>query len=301
MQIIDAHSDVLYQRAFDPGFPMAVSQEQMQTGGISLQVCTLFAGNGRDGVDPFDKAQAQLAVWRGWCAQGMRALEDPGQTVAGVVSGMLSIEGGEIFGQELARVRCFRDAGVRMVALIWNNENAIASPAKGGSTQGIKPFGWRVLQEMADVGMAADVSHLNERGFFDLMARHVQPPLASHSCAHALCPHPRNLTDTQIRALIERGGWIGINFYPPFLRQDGRACIDDIVAHIDYIAQMGGSRHVGFGADFGVLDEVPDGAGDPTCYPVILEALRAKGYGEEALQDIAGRNFQRYYERLSIS
>lgn len=98
--------------------------------------------------------------------------------------------------------------------------------------------------------MAADTSHLNEAGFWDLIDRHSQPPMASHSCAKALCPHFRNLTDEQIRAMVSRGGWIGVNFYPSFLSADGHASVATICDHIDHMCQLGAAKNVGFGSDF---------------------------------------------------
>jgi membrane dipeptidase len=298
MLIIDAHCDTLYTRALAPDALPCVTMENLQAGGVSLQVCALFAGSEGPAGDPFGKAQAQLAVWRALCRQGWAAADDPSAAKEGLCAGMLSVEGGEVFGEELARVQAFRDVGVRMVALTWNNENAIAFPAKGGGDQGIKPFGWQVLGEMARLGMAADVSHLNERGFWDLIDGHSQPPMASHSCCAALYPHFRNLTDAQIRALIARGGWMGVNFYPGFLTGD-RAGISDIVRHIDHVVQLGGAAHVGFGSDFDGIDQTPADAPDPGAFGAIMQALRDAGYGEPALRDIAGENFLRYFRRVA--
>ena len=203
----------------------------------------------------------------------------------------------EMTGKACRSVEAFRRRGARMIALTWKHENAIASPAKDGSQAGIKPFGWQVLAEMARLGMAADTSHLNERGFWDLIERHSQPPMASHSCCAALHPHFRNLTDAQIRALIERGGWIGVNFYPAFLT-GGEATVADIVRHIDHIAQLGGAAYVGFGSDFDGIERTPLDCTGPQDVPRILDALRALGYPEETVRGIAGENFIAYFERL---
>ena len=151
---------------------------------------------------------------------------------------------------------------------------------------------------MADLRMAADTSHLNEAGFWDLIDRHSQPPMASHSCAKKLRPHFRNLTDEQIRAMAARGGWIGVNFYPWFLGDSEDACIEDIVNHIDHMCQLGAYKHVGFGSDFDGIEVRPRDCRSPADVPKILDALRRRGYSEEAVEDIAGRNFLDYYRRL---
>ncbi|MBR0326967.1 MAG: membrane dipeptidase, partial [Clostridia bacterium] len=116
-----------------------------------------------------------------------------------------------------------------MISLTWNNENEIGHPAKYGSKEGLKPFGIKLLQEMDKLGIYADVSHLNEAGFWDIVKHMNLPPVASHSNAYELCNHPRNLKDDQIRAIIEKKGYIGINFYSNFLARGRDAVLDDVV------------------------------------------------------------------------
>lgn len=299
MLICDTHCDTLYMRALEPACTPCVTMEAMERGGMSLQTCTLFAGPGGVSDHPYEKAMAEYAVFeRLRDTQGWTCVNSPLEAEEGKVKILLSIEGGEIFEGRAERVHEFYNRGVRMAALTWNNENEIASPAKAGSRDGIKPKGWEILREMAGLKMAADTSHLNEAGFWDLMDRHSQPPMASHSCAHALCPHFRNLTDRQIRAMAERGGWIGVNFYPAFLSPTGRASISTLCDHIDHICQLGAQKHVGFGSDFDGIETTPDDCRSPADIPAILSELRRRGYSEEAVSDIAGRNFLAYCRRL---
>ena len=299
MLICDTHCDTLYMRALQPEKTPCVTRESLARGGVSLQTCTLFAGpNGIPG-HPYENAMAEYAVFeRLERDEGWKKVSSPLEAAEGETRVLLSVEGGEIFEGSVERVREFRARGVRMAALTWNNENEIAYPAKGGSAAGIKPAGWDILREMAALGVAADTSHLNERGFWDLIERHSQPPMASHSCAKALCDHFRNLTDAQIRAMAARGGWIGVNFYPVFLTGTERATVQDICNHIDHMCQLGAEKHVGFGSDFDGIGCAPEGCENPSQVPNIFAELRRRGYGEEALADIAGRNFLRYYERL---
>lgn len=299
MIICDTHCDTLYMRALQPDHVPCVTMENMKRGGVSLQTCTLFAGTKGVNGHPYDKAMAEYAAFeRLQKTQGWTRVNSPLEAEAGKVKILLSIEGGEIFEGSTARVREFHDRGVRMAALTWNNENEIAYPAKGGTDRGIKPQGWEILKVMASLKMAADTSHLNEAGFWDLIDRHSQPPMASHSCAKALCGHFRNLTDEQIRAMAQRGGWIGVNFYPAFLREDGKASVRDIADHIDHMCQLGAQEHVGFGSDFDGIECTPVDCQSPADVPAILDELRRRGYDEEAVENIAGRNFLRYYQRL---
>ena len=299
MIISDTHCDTLYMRALQPQETPCVTMENMIKGGMSLQTCTLFAGSKGMSDHPHDKALAEYAAFERLAKdEGWEKVDSPLQAEEGKVKILLSIEGGEIFEGSVERVHEFHARGIRMAALTWNNENEIGHPAKHGSKEGIKPQGWEILRAMAGLGMAADTSHLNEAGFWDLIDRHSQPPMASHSCAKKLRPHFRNLTDEQIRAMAARGGWIGVNFYPWFLGDSEDACIEDIVNHIDHMCQLGAYKHVGFGSDFDGIEVRPRDCRSPADVPKILDALRRRGYSEEAVEDIAGRNFLDYYRRL---
>ena len=299
MIICDTHCDTLYMRALEPEKTPCVTMEAMQRGGVSLQTCTLFAGSQGVSGHPYEKAMAEYAAFeRLRDTEGWTRVHSPLEAEEGKVKILLSVEGGEIFEGSVSRVQEFYERGVRMAALTWNNENEIASPAKEGAKDGIKPAGWAILREMGNLRMAADTSHLNEAGFWDLIERHSQPPMASHSCAKKLCPHFRNLSDEQIRAMAERGGWIGVNFYPAFLSPSGQASVATICDHIDHICQLGAQKHVGFGSDFDGIETTPVDCKSPADVPAILEELRRRGYSEEAISDIAGGNFLAYYRRL---
>lgn len=303
MIICDAHTDVLSQRlGLYPEQSPCVTMENLRRGGVGLVTTALFAGAGGEEIPFYAFAEQQLAELERFRAEGLRLVDDPAEMDGTAPCTMLSIEGAEIFEGKLERIAYFRGKGVRMVAITWNRENELTYPALAGEAGGgIKPFGWEALAEMARLHMAADVSHLHPKGFWELVERHPQPILASHSDCAALCPHPRNLTDDQIRALCDRGGWMGINFYPDFLRQEGEATLEDILRHIDHVAQMGLVAHLGFGSDFDGIDQWPQGVNSPADFPAILEALRQRGYGEKALRGIAGENFLRYYQRLNAS
>lgn len=299
MIICDTHCDTLNMRALHKDETPCVTMENMIRGGVSLQTCALFAGSKGMADHPYERAMAQyheferLSREEGW----QKALS-PLEAEEGKVKILLSVEGGEIFEGKAERVDEFYGYGVRMAGVTWNNENEMGHPAKYGSKEGIKPQGWVLLRRMAELKIAVDTSHLNEAGFWDLIDKHSQPPLASHSCAKKLRNHFRNLTDEQIRAMVDRGGWIGVNFYPWFLGDTGKAVAEDIVTHIDYICQMGAHKHVGFGSDFDGIEVWPDDCENPSKVPLVIEGLKKRGYSDEAIADIAGRNFLNYYRRL---
>jgi membrane dipeptidase len=206
-------------------------------------------------------------------------------------SGVISCEGGEMLVGSLDKLAEFDDeTRLRMIALTWNFENEIGHPAKEGPKGGLKPFGIKLLAAMDRYGILADVSHLNEAGFWDVCEHTALPPIASHSDCRWLCDVPRNLKREQVRAIIDRGGFIGVNFYSNFLKSDGLATMDDVVRHIDALCELGAEHVIGFGSDFDGIDAWPEGLGDPSAFPVLLDALRKRGYSEATLEGIAGLN-----------
>jgi len=149
------------------------------------------------------------------------------------------------------------------------------------------------------LGILVDVSHINERGFWDIAALTEAPLVATHSNAHALTPSPRNLTDRQLDAIKESDGIVGVNFYVGFVRADGRQEADTpisrIVEHFCYLVERVGVEHVGFGADLdGAL--IPSEVGDVAGLPRVVDALRGAGFDAAALQKLGHENWLRVLE-----
>ena len=112
-----------------------------------------------------------------------------------------------------------------------------------------------MVERMNELGMIVDVSHLSDGGFWDVLKYSRKPVVASHSNARALCPHPRNLSDEMIRVLAEKGGISGLNFYPYFLKENGKAGMDDLIRHIEHMYYVGGEEFVAIGTDFDGFDD----------------------------------------------
>lgn len=292
-KVCDAHCDTLSHLVSGGTLENAtITPERLAAGGVSLQVFALFATYGR-GIEPYEKARRMLSA----------AGEFPVPVLTGALpaalpdapTGVFSIEGGEILQGSLERFAEFDAAArVRMIALTWNFENEIGHPAKNGQEGGLKPFGLSLVREMNRKGVLCDVSHLNEAGFWDVIEHSTLPPVASHSNARALCEHTRNLTEAQIRAVIEKKGYIGVNFYSAFLANGRAATLEDVYRHVDAILQLGGEDVVGFGSDFDGIDAWPEGLANPADFPALLNFLAARGgYAPEVLEKIAGGNLFR--------
>ena len=301
MYIADTHSDTLYAMGVQhaPADRLMITPERLRQGGVTLQVFALWTGGKGNKGDVAGIVQAELSQVPGLIAAGLRQVTDPADAKVGEQCFMLSVEGGEVFEPGLHTVQLYRDKGVRMAALLWNNENALGYPAKSGDKRGLTDYGLQVAREMQRVGMAVDVSHLNEAGFYDLFAKTDRPPMASHSCCRALCDHFRNLTDEKLRLMIREGGFVGVNFYPHFLSEDGRADAALVARHIDHICQLGGAEIVGFGSDFDGIETTPDNVRHPGDIPNLLDELRRLGYDDAAIAGIAGENLKRYFARIA--
>jgi membrane dipeptidase len=150
------------------------------------------------------------------------------------------------------------------------------------------------------LGILIDVSHLNERGFWDVAATSDAPIVATHSNAHAISPHSRNLTDKQLAAIAESGGMVGVNFAVAFLRPDGRRDVDTpidlVIDHLAHILDHVGEDQVGFGSDFDGTD-IPAEIGHVGNLQKLVAAMRARGFDEPLIEKICFRNWLRVLRR----
>ncbi len=217
---------------------------------------------------------------------------------------MVGIENGYAIGQDLSLLRHFKEEhGIVYMTLCHNGNNDIcgsARPREGEALEGISAFGTEVIAEMNRLGIMVDLSHASERSFYDALDISQTPIVCSHSSARALCDHPRNLTDDQLRALAARGGVVQVTFYNGFLRTDGEATILDAVAHLNHMIQVAGIEHVGIGTDFDGDGGVPGLASASELINFTRRLLRER-YSETDLRLIWGGNFLRVMEETQKS
>ncbi|MBQ9119973.1 MAG: dipeptidase [Lachnospiraceae bacterium] len=233
---------------------------------------------------------------------------------AGKMSAMLTIEEGGVCKGNPAFLRNFYRLGVRMMTLTWNFPNEIGYPnavtpsgerapyGVPNTECGLTPLGIEFVQEMERLGMIIDVSHLSDAGFYDVLKYTKKPFVASHSNARACCGHIRNMTDDMIRKLAERGGVMGMNFEPSFLRtyaegEKPHARISEVVDNICHIANIAGTECIGLGSDFDGIDTHEE-LYDASCLPKLEDALWKAGFGQQEIENIFYKNVLRVYKEV---
>ena len=206
---------------------------------------------------------------------------------------MLGIENGYAIGDDISRIEHFRRRGVVYMTLCHNGDNDLCDSARGNAEHGgLSDLGRKAIHEMNRVGMMVDLSHAAESSFYQAIETSCTPIVCSHSSARALCDHPRNLTDDQLRILATSGGVVQTCLYDGFLRKEGGATIDDAVKHICHMVDIAGIDHVGIGTDFdgdgGII-----GCADASEVINLTRRLLAEGFTEGDITKLWGGNFLR--------
>ena len=193
----------------------------------------------------------------------------------------------------------YNDYGVRHASLTWNEENKLATGARGDSSRGLTELGKKVIKKMNDKGMIVDVSHLNDKSFYDVVDITNSPIIASHSNSRKLCGSMRNLTDEQLKIIRDLNGVVGFNSYKDFVDEDeNKQTIDRGVDHIKYIADIIGVDHIGLGFDYNEYFEDEgitgvNGLEDASKSYDILDKLKEAGFNSDEIEKIEYKNFHR--------
>ncbi len=218
------------------------------------------------------------------------------------IAAILHFEGAECIEPDLSNLESYYKAGLRSLGITWSRSNAFGSgvpfkhPHSPDTGPGLTAAGKQLVKACNRLGIMIDLSHLNEKGFWDVQKISVAPLVATHSAAHHICPSTRNLTDDQIDAIGQSGGLIGINFHVGFIRPDGESDpntpLTDIVRHLDHIVGRIGINHVALGSDFdGAL--MPSEMKDVSGLPQLVATLQGAGYSDLDLKKITHENWLR--------
>ena len=209
----------------------------------------------------------------------------------GKVCGLLSIEGGDLLDCNPEYIETASEWGVKIINPTWNRANGLSGSHCEDSDRGLSDVGRVFVRNAEQAGILMDVSHLSEKGFWDLMNMTSKPVVASHSNARSVHNHSRSLTDDQFRAICQSGGVVGLNFYTAFVGE--QPTMEQFQKHLEHFLMLGGENHIALGADFDGCDSLVQGIGGVQDIPALWNFLAAKGYSEELLNKLFWENWLR--------
>jgi len=202
-----------------------------------------------------------------------------------------------------AKIDWLYEHDIKIASLAWNDENALATGVKGNANRGLSELGIQVVKRMHQYRMIVDVSHANERTFWDILQHSDGPVMATHSNARALCDHPRNLTDEQLLALAKRDGIVGVVCAGAFVdRIPAKRTVAKLVAHMTYLKKLIGIEHIALGLDFmddydGAMDTMLTDLNEPSGAQRIVAEMRDQGFLESEIRRIAYENALRFMQQ----
>lgn len=169
---------------------------------------------------------------------------------SGKAACFFTIEGSAAFAGSIENFYACYEKGVRMVTLTWNGSCEAGDGCRVDNAKGLTDFGRKLVREMSRLGVIIDVSHLSDRGFYNVALETEKPFVASHSNSRAVCASKRNLNDEQFCEIVKRQGLAGLNFYPEFINETGKISFNEILKHVEHFLELGGENVLAFGADF---------------------------------------------------
>lgn len=224
-------------------------------------------------------------------ARHCRTGREVDETVAeGKTAALLSIEGADLIECDVQKVETVAQWGVRFLNPVWNRANVLSGTNAEEPERGLSAAGRDFIHVLEEHAIYPDVSHLSDAGFWDLVHIARRPIVASHSNARAVCPHRRNLTDDQFRAIRDSGGVAGLNLYLDFV---GQPTMDALVAHVEHFLALDGEKTLCLGGDLDGCEALAAGMTGMQDVPKLYEALKARGYGDALLEDIFWNNLRR--------
>ena len=225
---------------------------------------------------------------------------------------LIGAEGLSYIGENIDLLNALYMFGMRHATLTWNEQNDLATGVKGDPNRGLTKYGVEAIKRLEKLGMIVDVSHANEKSFWDICETSTRPIIASHSNCKALCNSPRNLTDVQLKAIAEKDGVVGLNAFSDFVSDiKEERDIEHLVNHVDHMVEVMGIDHVGFGFDFDdylagetmkffAEEETASTIGleNITKVPKLIEIFEERGYSKEDIEKIKYKNFLRVIKEI---
>lgn len=270
--------------------------QRLETGGVKVQFFAIFLHPDLPSDEKWQHALEQVDLFHSEIIgknsrmHHIRKWQDIQQLEDHEIGAVLTLEGTEPIGNDLAKLRHLFRLGVMSVGLTWNYANLCADGAAEPRGAGLTSLGKKVVQANNDHKILTDVSHLSENAFWNVLEL-ADFPFASHSNARALCDHARNLNDEQARAMFSQKAMVNVVFFPDFINTGERkATITDLIRHIDHFCSLGGVEHIGFGSDFDGIKFFVENLTNASDYPKLIDELQ-KHFTEAQVEGFAYRNF----------
>lgn len=310
MTVFDAHCDTV-QKICDFGGNLVENKYHIDINRLNLydsyiQIFAAFIDKKSDTLPPFERCNqlidryiCEIANAYNKISHCLSSDDIKSALVTGKIASLLSIEGGEALNGKTENLHYFYGRGVRAMTLTWNYTNEISGGIGDKQGGGLTDFGKRVVSEMNKLGMLIDISHISEKGFWDVIETTKSPIAATHSNAKKICSHPRNLSDEQICAIIKNGGCIGINLYSEFLGGD-RCTVKDVINHIEHILALGGENNIGLGCDFDGMSKLPAGINGVQDIFKLFNEMQKCGYSDTLINKIASGNYLDLCKKILI-
>ncbi len=297
--------------------------EDMRRGGLTAANCTCSIWEG------FRATMDNVARWKGWfrehsdlitqvtASADIARAKREGKT--GIILGWQNLTGIE---DQIGYLQLFKELGVGIMQIAYNTQNLVGTGCYESRDGGLSDFGHEVIAEMNRLGILCDLSHVGAKTSEDVIKASKKPVAYTHCLPGALKAHPRNKSDEQLRFIVERGGFVGVTMFPPFLRRGTESTVDDYVEAIEYVIQLCGEDQVGFGTDFtqgydrkffewithdkGYARKLtefgeivnPAGIREIKDYPNLTAAMQKRGWKESRIRKVMGENWVRLLKEV---
>ncbi|MGN7476988.1 dipeptidase [Solibacillus silvestris] len=302
--IIDLHCDALlrmqdHRLRFLDSPKLDVNLERLRTGHVMAQAFAIYIYPNFSLEEKRASALKQIAYFQNEVLGGqvvqIKQWADFEKLQPEQIGAFLTIEGVDFFGGDLSFWHEFYALGVLSIGLTWNNPNEAADGLHSTLKRGVTSFGKDIIALNNQHKIFTDVAHLSEQSFWDVI-EHADYVISSHSNAAAVCPHERNLTDAQIRAMIAKNAPIHVVYFPEFINGTKRAMMSDLIRHIEHICALGGKHLVGFGSDFDGINAKISSLEHAGMHQNLVNEL-LKYYSEADVRGFAYANFLKHLPR----
>lgn len=293
VKVFDAHCDTLLSKDIHTGKSQLRKDDVLKYKNY-IQVFSICAETNYAYTKTIHFIKRFERIARDW---NMEVIKDAAALNSAKYGAILALEGADAIHDNLSAIDLFYKKGVRLITLTWNNGNSVSSSIADDSDRGLTPFGKEFVKKCVKKHIAVDLSHISDKGFYDVCNITDAPLICSHSNSRTVNKAAkRNITDDQFKELIRRGGVTGINFYPLFL--GGSADINAVIKHTEHFCSLGGEKNIGMGSDFDGISQMPTGCEGAMFFYNIANELLRLGYGESTVNGILYGNMHGFFNRV---